>query len=422
MMGVLAKRLAEEVRSRSSWLSDDDDDDYFDGRLTAAGVRVGRTAAFSLGAFWRCIDLLTGSVAMSPKDVFLKIGGKTYEQFARPSWLTMPVPSDPTFTEADHFAQVALSVLVDGNAFVKVSPYVFDPVTVTVLNPLRVTVRPGPVYDIRDESGALIETLGPLQVLHVKWLPLVPGSLRSMNPISTLSRTLGSAIASEEFAGRFFGQGAVLSFGVEVPGALTQDQKDDLRSQLRKHHAGLSNTHSIGILTAGAKFVPGLTPTPEQAQMLDTRKFAVLETCRPFGVPPVLAGVNDPGSASYASSDIAINTMYQRHAVLPLASRIERQYERLLSVPTGVTDPSASMQFRLNLDWIARTDLLTRAQAGAQFVQSGQKTPNEVRKLENLPPLDGGDQLFMQAQMVPLSMLGRPPGPVNRSTEVASDD
>ena len=417
-MGLLARRLAEEVRDRASWLSDDDDDDYFEGRPTPAGVRVGRHAAFSLGAFWRCVDLLTGSVANSPKDVFLKVGGRAYEQFAKPAWLTMPIPADPTFTDADHFAQVALSLLIDGNAFVRVTPYTGDPRSLIVLNPLRVRVQPGPVYELRDESGSVIETLKPLQVLHAKWMPLVPGSLRSLNPISALSRSLGAAIASEEFAGRFFGQGATLSFGVEAPGALTQEQKDELRNQLRRHHAGLGNSHAIGILTAGAKFVPGLTPTPEQAQMLDTRKFAVVETCRPFGVPPVLAGVNDPGSVSYASSDIAVNTMYQRHAVLPLASRIESQYQRLFRVPEGVNDPSATMQFRFNLDWIARTDLLTRAQAGAQFVQSGQKTPNEVRKLENLPPLPGGDQLYMQSQMVPLGQLGQPAAPAGRSTEV----
>ena len=414
-MGLLAERLAE-VRNDPDWLNDDDE--LWDGRRTPAGVRVNDKAAFSLSAWWRCVDLLSSSVSMSPKDVILKVGGSSFPEYATPDWLSQPT-TDPDLTIDDHFNQVALAVLIAGSSFTHAYPYTWDPRVLTVLNPLRVEVRPGPLYDIKDESGHVIRTLGPMEIIHIPWIR-PPGSLRGLNPVSTLSREIGAAIASEEFASRFFGQGAALSFGVEVPYPYDEQKQEQLRDSLKKRYVGLSNSHAIGVLWDGAKFVNGLQPTPEQAQMIETQQFAIENTCRPFGVPPVLAGVNTPGASSYASADVAINTAYQRHAVLPLASRIEGHYRRLLSVPAGVKDPSARMQFKFNLDWIARANLLERYQAHAEGVRGGFLTPNEARKKEDYGPQDGGDQLYMQSQMLPITQLpvtNSGPSAPARSTE-----
>lgn len=413
-MGILAARLAaDETRGRADWLNDDDE--LFDGPLSPSGVRVNARAAFSLPTFWRCVDLLASAVAQSPKDIVVKVGGRSFPEYgARPDWLITPNPTDETYTINDHFSQVALSVLVEGNAFVSVYPYVGDPRVLTVLNPLRVTVRPGPVYELTDETGRVTSTLGSGEVLHIAWLR-PPGQLRGLSPVATLNRTIGAAIAAEEFAGRFFGQGAALSFGVEVPGQLDKERKDELRDQLKRRHAGLGQSHAIGVLTGGAKFVTGLAPTPEQAQMLETRKYAVEETCRPFGVPPGMVGSQEPGASSYASSE-RFDRQFKERAVLPFAKRIEAQYDRLLRVPSSITDPGASIQFRFNLDWIARADLLARYQAHAEGVTKGFLRPNEARALEDLAPVPGGDRLYMQAQMVPIDQLTSP-APAARSAE-----
>lgn len=414
-MGILAARLgADEVRGRADWLNDDDA--LFDGPLSPSGVRVNARTAFSLPTFWRCVDLLASAVAQSPKDIILKVGGRSFPEYGRPTWMMTPDPENAAYTFADHIMQVAISVLVEGNAFVVATPYVWNAASLSVLNPLRVDVRRGPLYDIKDESGHVINTLRPMDVLHIAWLR-PPGQLRGLSPVATLNRTIGAAIAAEEFAGRFFGQGATLSFGVEVPGPLDEDRQNQLRESLKRRYSGLGQSHAIGVLTAGAKFVTGLTPTPEQAQMLGTRKYAVEETCRPFGVPPGMVGSQEPGASSYASSEV-YNRQFAERAVLPLARRIEAQYDRLLQLPPGLNDPSATIQFRFNLDWIARADLLARYQAHAEGVTKGFLRPNEARALEDLAPVPGGDRLYMQAQMVPIDQLATA-APAARSTEDA---
>lgn len=398
-MGILTQRL-DEVRNDPGWLNRGDNDD---ADTTSSGVRVNHRSALGLTTVWRCVDLLSSAVSQAPRDVIVKVGGKSFPEFNPPAWVSTPNPLDPTYTGNDYFSQVAMSMLFDGNYFVHVYPYVLDPQVLTVLDPAKVKVRPGPLYDLMDDAGHVVKTLGPLEILHGTWVRL-PGMLRGISPLETLRRGMGSAIAAEEHASRFFSQGAAMSFGVEVPGALDDPQKSNLRESLRKRYAGLSNSHAIGVLTGGAKFVTGLAPTPEQAQMLATRKFSVEDLCRPFGVPPGMAGSQEPGASSYASAEVH-DKQFAERAVLPLAVRIEQQHNRLLSVPPNLAGSGAKVQFKFNLDHIARMNLLGRYQAYGEAIRGGFMAPNEARVLEDQPPQDGGDNLFMQVQMAPLSAI-----------------
>lgn len=403
-MGIIARRFEERaVGPIRDWLHDDEED----AELTIAGTRVNRRTALSLSTIWRCVDLLASAVALAPKDVVVKVGGRSFPEFTPPRWLSEPNPTDPTYTIDDYFNQVALSILLDGNYFVHAFPFVWEVEALTVLDPNRVTVKPGPKYEVRDEKGRVVSTLGPMEVLHGTWIRL-PGELRGISPLEALRRGIGSAIAAEEFGGRFFGQGAALSFGVEVPYQMDNTKLNNLRESLRQKHAGLHNSHAIGILADGGKFVTGLAPTPEQAQMLATRKFSVEDLCRPYGVPPQMAGSQEPGAASYASA-LVWKEEFRDSAVLPLTARLERQHRRLLTVPPNITDPRATIGLQFNLDWVARVNLLERAQAHEVLVRGGIKTPNEARAKEDLPPLNGGDELYMQQQMVPISRIGQEP-------------
>jgi HK97 family phage portal protein len=248
-----------------------------------------------------------------------------------------------------------------------------------------------------------------MEMLHGTWLRPAQ-QLRGISPLEALRRGMGNAIAAEEHAGRFFGQGAALSFGVEVPDAMTPERQAELRDSLKAKYAGLSNSHAIGVLTKGAKFVSGLAPTPEQAQMLATRKFGVEDLCRPYGVPPNMAGSQEPGASSYASADVWRDE-FRDYAVLPLAVRIEAHYDRLVAVPDSIDTLNATAHFKFNLDHVARTSLLTRYQAYAEGVKGGFKTPAQIRALEDDPPVDPNatdpaEKLYMLQQMVPIGELG----------------
>lgn len=406
-MGLIATRLAErsEVRNSADWINDDD---AGIGRMTPAGVRVTREAALSVSTFWRCVDLISHAVSLAPTDVVVKVGGQSFPEYSRPRWLATPNPDDPNYTAADYFGEQTLAALVEGNFFTSVLPDVYaDDVVLVAEDPRRVNVKPGPLYEILDAAGKVIRSVGPNQMLHGWWMRL-PGMLRGISPLEALRRGIGSAIAAEDYGARFFGQGASLSFGVEVPGELTPTQKDDLTASLKRKHQGLSNSHAIGVLTRGAKFVPGLAPTPEQAQMLATRQFSVEDIARIFGVPAGMAGSQQPGASSYASA-IEWRKQFRDDAVLKFTDKLERSHARLLFLPTRLLATSAEIELKFNLDWIARTDLLARYQAHAEGVRGGFLTPNEARGYEDKARVEGGDRLYMQSQMVPLDSIATAP-------------
>ena len=406
-MGLLADRISMRFNP-AEWIADDDYDDR--GKLTSSGIRVNDDVVTSLTTVWRCWDLISGDVALSPREVIVTAGGKSFPEYQPPAWLEQPDPRDPTFTIDDYFQMVTLSLLSDGNYFTRAVPNVYNPLALIPLDPGTVRIRrggaAGPLFDILDSTGRPKETLGADEVLYDSWMPM-PGELRGMSPLENLRRSFGSAVAAEEFASRYFGQGAALAFGIEVPGALGAVQQGELRDQLRIRHQGLGNSHAVGVLTRGAKFVPGLQPTPEQSQMLATRKFGVEEIARIYGIPPGMAGSQEPGASSYASAS-EWRQQYRDSCVLKFAAKIERGHRRLLQLPDAFANvPGARVDLKFDLDWIARTDMLARFQAYDTAVKGGIMVPNQARHAEGWPDMPGGDSLYMLQQMVPIEDLGK---------------
>lgn len=402
-MSLLSSLFARPADEARNWLTDDDS--LWAGVATASGVRVTRETALQLSTVWACVRLLTNTIATLPTDIVVSISGRRFREFTKPRWLQTPDPTNPTMTTTEHFAQVATSLLLDGNSFTLAFPSVMEPDVLVVLDPRRVDVKADgrrPYYEIRDDMGRVVETLDTMRILHGVWLRL-PGTLRGLSPIEAARQGIGLGLTSEEFGARFFGQGTTLSYGVEYPGPMTDQQREELRSNLKQRHAGTKNAHSVSIISGGAKFVPGLGVTNDQAQFLELRKFQVEDIARWFGVPPHMVGSQEPGASSYNSVEQR-SLEFREYAVLPLVRRIEDAYDRLVEPPATLTNATASLRF--NLDGIARADIKTRMEAYGTGVTNGILKPDEARALEDLPPVEGGDKTYMQQQMVP---LGTPP-------------
>jgi hypothetical protein len=134
------------------------------------------------------------------------------------------------------------------------------------------------------------------------------------------------------------------------------------------------------LLTGGAKFVrTGVNP--DEAQMLDSRKLAIEEVARIFRVPPHMIGVTTPGAMSYASVEQnSIN--FVTHTLRPYIAKIEDAYSVLL--PQGAF-------IRFNVDGLLRGDFATRMNGYSIGSQAGFLSVNDIRRFEDLRPVDGGD-------------------------------
>lgn len=406
-MGIFAPVQEPTVEQRD-WLTDDTT--MWEGPLTASGARVNQDSAMRLSTTYRCVSLITNAIATMPVDLAIKLGPIRFtidRAEERPLWMSHPYPPDPSMTWMEHAAQVTTSLLLDGNFFTFVPGGIFDPSVLMLLDPRRVEVKASsskvPYYIITNAAGQKIAEVDPMRMLHGTWLRM-PGALRGMSPIEAARQTIGAGLATEDFAARFFGQGAALSFGVEYPGHLTTDQQDTLREQMKKNYSSSKKSHSIGVLTDGAKFVTGLGITNEQAQFLETQKFNKEQIGMIYGVPPHMLGSQEPGASSYNSTEIR-GDEFREYCVLHYGRRIADAYQRLVEVPDRLQGSNASAQFSFNFNVIAQANQKARYEAYGVGIEKGFLTPGEARAKEDLPPKPGDEHLYMQQQMVPLGTM-----------------
>ena len=351
----------------------------FFGTSTFAGVSITQDNSLRLSTAYACTRLLADTVSTLPIDSFIRRDGVRTPYRPRPIWLDQP-DTDLTTSRDEHFTQVMVSLLLDGNAFVRV---VRDPlgqvIALIVLDPKRVEVRRNRDFQIEYYLRDSDKVLAKSEVLHITEMRK-PGALRGSSRIDELKEVFGLSAALDEFASRFFGQGSQTTGVIEVPGALSREQARDLVDSFEEGHKGLSRSHRPGVLFGGAKFnKTGVDPN--EAQMLESRKMQVEEIARAFRVPLHMLSTAIPGAMSYAS--VEQNAIqFATYTIRPYLSRIEAAYSTLL--PQGVF-------VRFNMDGILRGDIQTRFSAYSTGTQAGFLSVNDIHRLEDMSPVEGGD-------------------------------
>ena len=346
---------------------------------TLSGVSITAENSMTIGAVYASVRLISDVISTLPVDAYISNGGQR-ESFPMPAWLTDPEP-DMSVTRADHFQMVLVSLLIDGNAFVRKlrNPQTSEVVSLSVLAPHRVEVIRNDlgVIEYRVDHGKRI--VSDMDMIHITELRK-PGVLRGVSRIETLRQTLGLSKALEDFSAQFFGTGSTVSGIIETPHEMTQDQAIELKNNWEREHKGLRKAYRPGILTGGAKFVK-TTDDPDEAQMLGSREFSVEEIARIFRIPPHLLQSTKPGSMSYASVE-ENSKQFVTYTLLPYISKIEQAYSPMLS-------GGAFMRF--NVDGLLRANLTERFAAYSSATQAGFLSINDIHALEDMTPVEGGD-------------------------------
>ena len=343
---------------------------------TSAGVTMNQDEALKLGTVYACVRLIADSISTLPMDTYIRRDGTRTPFRPRPEWLDTP---EIGVSRTEHFQQVLVSLLLNGNAFTRILRDDQGIAGLIVLNPQRVEVRlnratrrPEFVYDNRD-------VIASEDMIHITELRL-PGELRGRSRIDMVKETLGLSKALDTFAQLFFGQGSQVGGIIEYPGALTREQAKDLADSFELQHKSVRRSHRPGVLFGGAKFTK-TSVEPNEAQMLESRQFAVEEIARTFRCPPSMIGVTTPGAMSYASVE-QNGIQFVQHTLRPYIVKIEDAYSTLLP---GV----AFLKF--NVDALQRGDQASRYAAHASALVNGWSSINDIRRIEDMPPVDGGD-------------------------------
>ena len=341
-----------------------------------SGTVVNTDTALQLNAVFSAVSLISDTISTLPIDAYIRSQGARYALRPRPVWVTKP---DVDTTKEAFYGSAIVSLLLEGNIFIRVFRSRGVIVDMKVLNPLDVEIKRNGqgrvIFNVKGSERALTQD-------EIVFIPDVvkPGSLRGISRVEALRENFGLASALEKYAARFFGSGTQTSGVLEVPGNLTAEQAKSMQEAFDSRHRGWARAHKTAIITGGAQYKPTNVPN-DQAQFLDSRRMAVEDVARAFNIPPHLLGL--PGTNTYASVE-QNNIAFVTHTLRPIAQKIEGAMTSLLAQETG--KEAAFIKF--TIDGLLRADVNARTEAYARGLQSGYYKINDIRRFEDLEPID----------------------------------
>lgn len=346
---------------------------------TLAGTNITEKTVFQVNAVFSAVSLIADTISTLPIDVFIRRDGARYPFRPAPAWVQKP---DVDLPREAFYSAVITSMLLNGNAFIRIfSNPQGEVVNLVVLNPTTVDVKRNGlgqlIFVLR--NGKQQETLSSEEIVFIPDL-VRPGDVRGVSRVEALKENFGLALALEKFAANFFGNGTNLAGVIEFPGNLSQEQAKMLSDGFDNRHRGWKRNSKTGVLSGGAKWV-STQADPERSSLIESRNESVRDIARAFNVPPHLLALD--GSNSYASVE-QNNLAWVTHGLRPIVQKIEGALSPLMTRTPG--GENAFIKF--NLDGLLRADIQSRMSAYSTGLQSGFLTINDVRRLEDLRPID----------------------------------
>lgn len=370
------------------------------------GQHVNDDTALALPAFYRGVSLIARTLAQMPIQVYQQtpnrdgtVGVAQKVQTPDTSYIWLQPNEEDTPQE---FWQNIFADEVRGNAFIWVQKDRNSrPAGIWHIERQRVRVGRNSdgmkVYSVETDDGPqpMIDYKQGGEIVHLRnW----GKGLVGYDPVKVGQEALAAGLSAQEFAARYFAQGAVPPGYLSTDQPLSPDESDKISAAWAKRTAGSRNSGRVPMLSNGAKFNQ-LVVEPEKAQMIETRSFSVADVARLLGLPPHLLADMDR-STSWGSG---LEEQNQMLLVFNFAAHIAvaEQAVSLILLVRELTNRFA----KFNIAALLRGTTLRQFQALA-LAYGRWMTPNEIRALLDLPPIEGGDQMPTAANLIPLDELG----------------
>jgi HK97 family phage portal protein len=362
----------------------------FGGGPTSSGVTINEGSAETLSSVYACVGFLTDQIA----QVRCSLVDVTTKAPIRDSMLYTVLHDlpNPEMTAFDFRQTMMRWLLLWGNAYAQVMRDGSG--QVIALWPLRTDrmkvdrTRGGTLrytYDLPDGTKQAFAFNGDRPPIH-HWRINALDGINGRSPIRLLRESLGLTKAAEEFGARWFGSGSRPSGILTSDQKLTVDGAKRMRDDWERLHAGTDQAHKVAVLEQGLKFQP-ITVPPEDAQFLETRNFQIEEVARIYRIPPYAIG-HTKNSTSWGSGIESQKNGLVTFTIDPHLEQIAEASRRDFLGRRGferydIVHDTTKLQ---------RGDLATRMGAYSTGLNAGVYRVNEVRAMEGLPAIDGGDE------------------------------
>lgn len=358
-------------------------DDRADPSWAAIAPGIGYPSALSaraaenLSTVLSCTTAIATALAYVPALVYRIEGDNRVEAMGHPLRKLTRTGVSENMTWPDFLEHLIASALLTGNGLATIerdaagqlAGFTWIPwgmVTVQRLRSGRLA------YDVTDGTGLGTRRYLQGEVIHLR--DRTNDGLLGVSRLSRAAETVAAVAASNQFAKGFLDRGMSPSGVIELEGALSHDQRNSLRGQMTERHEGASNAGRTLVLDGGMTF-KAMQISPEDAELLATRKFGVEEICRLFQVPPPL--VQDYSHNTFTNSETA-GRWFAQFTLAPWARKIEAEFARTV-LATG-------LEMELDLSGFLRGDPQTRWAAHKIAIDTGVLDADEVRGIEGWNP------------------------------------
>jgi len=200
-------------------------------------------------------------------------------------------------------------------------------------------------------------------------------------------QAVGTALAADQYSGEFFANGATPSIVIKYPAGVAPDsnQQDKLRDSFAERHTGSGKRHKPLLLVNGGE-IEQVSLSAQDAQLLETRKYQVLDIARAFGVPPHMIGETS-AATSWGSGIEQLSIAFVRYTLGPHLRRIEQELNRKLWPRSLKYYVEADREGLLSGDSKAEAEFFSKALGGPGA--QGYMSVDEIRHRKNLPPKGG---------------------------------
>lgn len=374
---------------------------------TDAGETVTPDNAMILPTVYRCVGLLATVIAGCPLRTFRDPG--KVEQF--PPILDKSNNS-MVYTQYELWELVVVHLALWGNAFVRKirNPLTDQIVDLQPIYPGRVSVhrvtpreaaRTGieagtKIFEVKRLADDGLEFVDTSPIIYTDFeIMHIPGmgydGVQGLSPIQFAARTIGTAMAGDKLAARFYSKGSILSGIIKVKAPLaSQAQADTIRQKWIQKMGGTGHAGEVAVLDAATDFQQ-LTIPPDALQFLESRRWETNEIARMYGIPPHLVG-DVERSTSWGAGIEAQNVGFVSYTINGWTGRMEQRISREV---IGIRKQYSEF----DLDRLMRGSMSERFAAYTQGIAAGWMTRNEARIKENMVPLDGLDEPVLALNM-----------------------
>jgi HK97 family phage portal protein len=381
--------VSSTLGNPAEWLTN-----IFRGSPTASGTYVTEFTALKNTAVWAAVRILAESVGFLPLLTYERLdGGGKQRAIDHPLYRLLHDQPNRYMSSVTFRETLQGHLALWGNAYAEIQwAENGQAIALWPLLPNQVwpEIRDGKLfYRVTVPKGPQV-ILSPDDVLHVPGLGF--DGVKGYSPIAMVREALGLAAAGEEFAARFYSNGASVSGILEHPQTLSKEAGDRLRKDVESRYTGLTNAHRMMILEEGMKF--GAAMPLREAQFIEGRTFQIAEVARTFHVPlHMLAELSHAtfDNIEYQSLEFVIFTLG------PWLRRWEQELNRKLF--SAWAQKRFFVEFQV--DGLLRGDFKSRMEGYSIARNGGWMSADDIRDLENQNPLpDGAGKIYL----MPLNM------------------